>query len=256
MMQQITDQAQAALQKDPQHPEKVAEQYHMQVVKADNITPGKPLPEIGTNADFDQSITGLQAGQVSQPVALPGNKLAMAVVTGVTPARPSTFEEAKSQIRDNLASSKLKSIEQKHATELFDKAKADGGELAKAAKSMGLEVKTSDAFTRAGAIEGLGSGAYFQAAFTQPDGSLISPLAMPDGTWVVAKVAAHVPADMGALAAQRAQVRDDIKSQRARERATLFDAGVRDELKREGKLKYHQDVVNQLMNQYLSTSGS
>jgi hypothetical protein len=61
---------------------------------------------------------------------------------------------------------------------------------------------------------------------------------------------------MGALAAQRAQVRDDIKSQRARERATLFDAGVRDELKREGKLKYHQDVVNQLMNQYLSTSGS
>ncbi len=55
--------------------------------------PGQPLPEIGTNSDFDQSIAGFKQGQVSQPVALPGNKLALAVVTAVTPARPSTLDE-------------------------------------------------------------------------------------------------------------------------------------------------------------------
>ena len=38
---------------------------------------------------------------------------------------------------------------QKHAKELIEKAKAMGGDLAKAAKSMGLEVKTSDEFDRA-----------------------------------------------------------------------------------------------------------
>jgi len=254
LMEQISDQAPVALQKDPLHPEKVAEQFHMQLVKAQGAAPGKPLPEIGTNADFDQSIAALKVGQASQPVALPGNKLAMAVVTAVTPARPSTLDEVKNQVRDTLAASKLKSVVDRHAHELYDKAKA-GGDLAKVAKSMGLDAKTSDEFTRTGAVEGLGSANYLQPGFSQPDGSVFGPVGLPDGSWVVAKVLTHVPADMSKLPEQRATVRDEIKSQRARERASLFDAGVRDELKREGKLKYHQDVIDQLMNQYRS-SGS
>lgn len=254
LMQQISDQAQAALQKDPQHPEKVAEQFHMQLVKADGAAPGKPLPQIGVNNDFDQSLTGLQTGQVSQPVALPGDKLAMAVVTGVIPAKPATLDEVQSQLHDAIAASKLKSIEEKHARELLDKAKAEGGDLAKAAKAMGLEVKTSDEFTRSGAIEGVGSANYFQNAFTQADGSMVGPVGMADGSWIIAKVVAHVPADMSQLPAQRASIRDDIKSQRARDRAVLFDAGVRDQLKRDGKLKYHQDVIDQLMLTYRNNS--
>jgi hypothetical protein len=61
---------------------------------------------------------------------------------------------------------------------------------------------------------------------------------------------------MSKLAEQRPGIRDDIKSQRARERAQLFDLGVRDALKKEGKLKYHQDVIDQLMNQYRTPAGS
>ena len=256
LMQQISDQAQSALQKDPLHPEKVAEQFHMQLVKADGAAAGKALPEIGTNADFDQSLIGLQTGQVSQPVALPGNKLAIAVVTAVQPARPSTLQEVESQVRDTLTATKQKQVVEKHARELYDKAKADGGDLAKAAKSMGLEVKTSEDFARSGAVEGLGAAGYFQAGFSQPVGSLVGPLGVADGAWVVAKVLSHTPADMSKLAEQRATIRDDIKSQRARERAELFDLGVRDELKQEGKLKYHQDVIDQLMTQYRTPAGS
>ena len=254
MMQQIADQAQTALQKDPAHPEKVADQFHMQLVKADNVAPGNPIPEIGTNADFDQSLTGLQAAQVSQPVALPGNKLALAVVTAVQPSRPSTFQEAQTQARDALTAIKLKQVVEKHARELVDKAKADGGDLAKAAKSMGLEMKTSDEFTRTGAIEGLGTAGYFGDGFSKPVGTVIGPFGTPDGSWVAAKVAAHIPADMSKLADQRPTLRDDIKSQRARERAELFDLGVRDELKKQGKLKYHQDVIDQLVRQYQTGS--
>jgi peptidyl-prolyl cis-trans isomerase D len=191
-------------------------------------------------------------GQVSQPVALPGNKLALALVTGVTPSRPSTFEEVKSQIRDTVVGNRLKSLTEKHARELFDKAKASG-DLAKTAKSMGLDAKKSDDFTRTGAIEGLGSATYFTPAFSQPDGAVVEPFGMPDGAWVVARVVSHTPADMSKLDQDRATIRDEIKSQRARERAALFDAGLREELKRQGKLKYHQDVINQLMNQYHTT---
>jgi len=255
IMSQISDQAQSALQKDPAHPGAVAAQLHMQVVTAEGVAPGKPVPEIGTNADFDQSITSLKVGQVSQPVALPGNKLALALVTGVTPSRPSTFEEVKSRIRDTVTANRLKIFTEKHARELYDRAKA-AGELSKTAKSVGLEAKTSDDFARAGAIEGLGAASYFTPAFSQPAGAVIEPFALPDGTWVVARVVSHTPADLSKLDQQRAAIRDEIKGQRARERATLFDAGLRDELKRQGKLKYHQDVIDQLMNQYRTSSGS
>ena len=139
---------------------------------------------------------------------------------------------------------------------MYDKAKAEGGDLAKAAKSMGFEVKTPDEFTRTGAIEGLGSAGPFQAGFSQPDGTIMQPIGQPDGSWIVAKVLAHTPADMSKLAAQRATIRDEIKSDRARERAQLFDLGVREQLKADGKLKYHQDVIDQLMNQYRTPAGS
>ena len=249
IVQQISDKAQAALQKDPLHPDEIAAQFHMQVVRADGVRAGQPLPEIGTNNDFDQSIATLKQGQVSQPVALPGNKLALAVVTGVIPSRPNTLAEVESQVRESIVQSRLAAAVQTHAKELADKAKANGGDLAAAAASMGLEVKTSEEFNRAGAVEGVGPASYVQQGFSLPDGSVFGPVGTPQGS-VVAKVVAHVPADMSQLAQNVTTIRDEIKSQRARDRNTLFESGVRDALRKRGKLKYHQDVINRLVAQY------
>jgi len=248
IMQQISDQAATALQKDPLHPEAVAAQFHMQVVRAEGARPGQPLPEIGTNSDFDQSLVGLKTGQVSQPVALPGNKLALAVVTAVIPPRPNTLAEVESQVRDAIVQSRLAAAVQKHAKELADKAKATG-DLAAAAKSMGIEVKTTDEFTRAGSVEGIGPASYVHEGFTLPVGAVFGPLGTPQGS-VVAKVIEHVPADMSQLDAERTKIRDQIKSQRARDRNTLFEAGVREALRQQGKLKYHEDVIKRLVAQY------
>jgi hypothetical protein len=69
---------------------------------------------------------------------------------------------------------------------------------------------------------------------------------------VVAKVIAHIPADMSGLAAQRAQVRDDIKRQKAKDRDSLFESGVVTELERQGKVKIHKDVIDRLVSSYAS----
>ena len=249
IVQQISDKAQAVLQKDPLHPDEVAAQFHMQVVRADGARPGQPLPEIGTNTDFDQSIVGLKQGQVSQPVGLPGNKLALAVVTGVIPARPNTLAEVENQVRETIVQSRLAAAVKDHAKELADKAKANGGDLAAAAKSMGLEVKISEEFNRAGAVEGVGPASYVHEGFSLPDGAVFGPLGTPQGS-VVAKVIAHVPADMSQLAEKRTSIRDEIKSQRARDRNTLFETGVREALRKQGKLKYHEDVIKRLVAQF------
>ena len=248
LMEQISDKAQAMLQKDPAHPEKVAADLNMQLVKADNVEAGKPVPEIGPSPDFEQAISGLKKGEVTPAVAIAGDKVVVAEVTDVIPSRPATLDEVKDQVRNAIVQNRLAVLVQNHAKEFVDKAKSTG-DFAKAAKSMGLDAETSETFNRSGSVKDVGSASYLQDAFTRPDGSIIGPIATPDGT-VIAKVVEHIQPDMSKLAAERSTIRDELKSQKARDRNSLFEAGVRDELARQGKIKIYQDVVNRLITNY------
>jgi peptidyl-prolyl cis-trans isomerase D len=249
LMQQASDKAQSALQKDPAHPEKVAADYNMQVVRVDNYSAGTPVAELGPSADFDQAVAALKKGEVSQAVSA-GTKVALAIVNDVIPAHPSSFEEVQSQIRDLIVQNRSIAALQKHANELIEKARAMGGDLAKAAKSMGLDTKTSNDVDRAGNIEGIGMASYVSEGFSKPEGTVFGPMGVPDGGTIVAKVISHGGADLSQLAAQRNIIRDEIKAQRTRERNTLFETGVKDMLIKQGKIKIHQDVINRLIGNY------
>jgi peptidyl-prolyl cis-trans isomerase D len=248
VMQDLPDRLQTALKKDP--PAKVASDMNLAPpVTVENVSAGDPIPDVGVNKDFEQSLAGLQKGAVSQPVALPPNRIVMAVVTKVTPTHPASLEEAQGRIRQMLESQKLQQLVTKRANELVAKAQAMNGDLEKAAKSRGLEVKSPDAFSRQGAVEGLGQAGFVGQAFDKPERAIFGPLPLSDGQ-VVGKVISHLPADMSQFEAQRIGLRDELKSKKARERVDLFDAGLREQLIKEGKVKIYQDVVNRLVASY------
>jgi peptidyl-prolyl cis-trans isomerase D len=248
-MQDIADRAQTELQHDPAHPEKVAAEFHMDLVHADGVQPGKPVPQIGTVADFDQSLAGLKKGEVSPAVALPSDRVALALVADVIPPRPSTLSEVHDQIKDTLVQNRLTIAVQKHAQELIDKTKSMGGDLEKAAKSMGLTVSTSDEVDRNGTVQGLGTATYLVSAFDKPDGFIFGPSNAGDGT-LVGKVIERVAPDMSKLAQERNTIRDQIKGEKARDRATLFEAGLRETLTKQGVIKVHQNAISSLIAQY------
>ncbi len=88
LMQLASDKAQAALQKDPTHPEKVAADYNMQVMQRGQLHRlACPWRSWAPAPDFDPAVSSLKKGEVSQPVTA-GNKLAIAVVNDVIPAAP------------------------------------------------------------------------------------------------------------------------------------------------------------------------
>ena len=248
-MNRISDTAQAALQKDPAHPEKAAADLNMQLVRVDGYAAGQNVKEIGPSPDFDQAVATLKKGEASQLLGLVANKVALVLVTDVVPSQPQTFEEVQNQIRDAIVQNRLAVAVQNHARELVEKAKSMGGDLAKAAKTMGLEVKTSGEIDRSGTVEGLGSAAYVQEGFSRPDGTVFGPISTPDAT-VAAKVLQHVDPDLSKLPEQRVALRDEIKSQKARDRNSLFETGLRDALVKQGKIKIHQDVINRLLASY------
>ena len=250
MIQDLIDKSQAALKANPQDPDKVARDLNLPTpMKVDSIAPGDPIPGIGVNRDFEQSIMGLQKNEVSQPVAVPPNRVLMAAVTNVIPTHPATFEEAQNRIRVTLERQKLDQLVAKRADELVTKANSTGGDLEKAAKFLGLELKTPPEFDRAGAVEGLGPASSINDAFTRPSGSVFGPVPV-QGNRIVVKVVSHVPADMSELAAQRSAIRDELKSKIAVERYQLFEVGVREQLIKDGKVKIHQDVINRLIANY------
>jgi peptidyl-prolyl cis-trans isomerase D len=249
LVQQASDKAQQAWQKDPAHPEKVAADFNMQIAHFDGFGSGSTVPEIGANADFEQAVIGLKKGEISQPVTA-GNKVVLAMVNEIVPAHPAKVEDVQAQIKEAIATRRSESVLRKHAEELIEKAKSMDGDLAKAAKAMGLEVKTSPDVDRAGNIDGLGSVSYVAEGFSRPVGSIFGPVPTADRSLVVAKVLAHVAPDMSLLAAQRSTIRDEIKSQRARDRDMLFEAGVKDMLVKEGKIKIHQPAIDRLLATY------
>jgi peptidyl-prolyl cis-trans isomerase D len=249
-MQSIADQTIAQLRKDPLHPEKAAQVAGTQVMRADNIQAGDPVPGIGTSKEFDDGMAVLRKGEITQgPIVLQNGKAVIATVTDVQPAHASTFEEAKADARNKASQEKLDRLLDQKANELVAKAKSMDNDLEKAAKSLGIEIKTSPDVDRNGAIESVGAASGLPDAFTRPVGSLLGPVQVSGGK-VVAKVIAKSAANLSELTAQASAIRDEIRQQRSRDRAQMFQDGLRDRLKADGKLKIHQDVINRIVQSY------
>lgn len=251
-MQALSDKAIAELRKDPLHPEKAAAALGPAASfdQANNVQTGDPVPGVGVSKEFNDAIASMRKGEVTPgPVVLGNKKVVVASITDLQPPHQATFDEAKNDVRNKVSQQKLQKILAQKAQELYSKAQADGGDLAKAAKEMGLEVKTTGDLDRNGNIEGLGVVSTFPDAFTKPANSLIGPVSAGGGE-AVAKIVSKTPADMAQFAAQQASIRDELKQQKARDRVQLFEDGLRKRLEAEGKLKIHQDVLSRIIQNY------
>jgi peptidyl-prolyl cis-trans isomerase D len=247
-MQVLSDQARAALQKDPRGAERIARELGIDFVRVPPAAAGDPIPQIGRSRELEEALLPLRAGEVTPVVQVAGNKLVVAAVTEVIPPRQAELAEVEEQIRQRLAEDKVRQLVEQKARELLEKAKASG-DLQKAARQMGLEWKKTQPFARTGAADGLGSAAYLERAFTGRPGEIFGPVAVEDKRFVC-KILEQLPADLGQLAAQRDAIIESLKSQKARERNELFEQSVRDRLISEGKVKIHQDVINRLVANY------
>jgi peptidyl-prolyl cis-trans isomerase D len=253
-LQNLADKAVAELHKDPLHPEKAAEALGTTVIRVDNFQAGDPIPGIGVSKEIGDAVVPLRKGEMTAgPIVLPGNKVAVASVTDYQPAHQASLEEAKADVRNKASQDKLQEILNKKAAELLARAQAMGGDLGKAAKEMGIEVKTSADVDRSAAIEGVGSASSLPDAFTKPVGSLIGPVSVPGGR-VVAKIDAQIPADLSALPAQSAVLREQLKQQKIKDRTAMFEDGLKKRLEEQGKLKIHQEVITRLVQSYTTRS--
>jgi peptidyl-prolyl cis-trans isomerase D len=248
-MQSLADKAVAELRKT-KNADQVAQSLGLAAIHADNVQAGDPLPLLGPSKDFDQAVASLRKGEVtSGPVSLANGKAVIAVVTDSQPGHAASFDEAKADAKAKASKEKLDKLLVTKAQELVSKTQALGGDIEKAAKELKIDLKTSTDVDRQGAVESVGTASTIPDAFSKPVGAILGPQSVSGGQ-MVAKIISKTPANLADLPAQMASIRDELKQQKQRDRAQLFQEGLKSRLTTDGKVKIHQDVISRIVQSY------
>jgi peptidyl-prolyl cis-trans isomerase D len=244
MMQTTADNVHDALAKAPGSAAEVAKKFGVEIATVTNATAGSPVPTLGSVPEVDNALAQMKPNDVSPVLTLPANRLVVAVLTERTPARPATFDEVESKVRDRLLTEKTDAVAKSKAVDAAEKLRA-GADMEKVAKEYKLEVTSPAEFGRSDSVEGLGQANYVKDAFTKPVGTVVGPIEVLNRN-IVYKVAAKTQPDMTAFAAERETIRGTIRQQKANERLSLFMDSVTSKLTAEGKLKVNKELILKL----------
>jgi peptidyl-prolyl cis-trans isomerase D len=250
-MQSSIEQARAALTKNPTGAAAIAQQFGLTHVHADKQDPRESVPELGTSQQVIAAVAPLQKNQVSEVFQIGENKLAVAAVTDVVPPQPASYAEVESQIRKQLTDQRANEAVNKATQEATQKMLTANGDLARIAKELGLEVKSTKPFGAEQTIEGLGPSTYIQDAFAKPVGGSVGPTTI-DGKVVLAKVVEKIVADPAKLAASRDDIIGNLKKKKAQERRELFEDGLIAQLVKQKKVKKFPEAIQRLSSTYKS----
>ena len=249
-VQSLADQARAALAKAPADCQKIAVQLGIACSSFDGVVKGAPIPGIGTDKDVTAAINELKAGEVSQVLPVGQTRMVVVTVRRTIPSGPAQYADVQGSLRENYINVRAGELTRANSQKAADIAKKTG-DLDAAAKATGATAKNSDPFTRTGAAEGLGPAEYLHEAFSSPIGTVIGPLPMLDGQAIV-KVTGKTPADPVQFAAQREKIVQELREQHAQRDNQLFEDSVMTKLINEGKLKYHKEVMDRILERQRS----
>lgn len=250
LMESLADQAVAELNKAPQRAAEIAARLDLTLIKVDKAGAGQLIPGLAAGGQqVYEAVASLQPGRVTPPVQVESNRLAVAVLREVFPARQAELAEVEGQVREQLIARQVQELLEQRAREIMERARAAGGDLRKVAQASGFEFKTTQEFGPDGAADGIGPGTTVIEGFVKQVGELFGPVAAADQRFIC-KVAARTDPDLSKLAQERQAILTELKGRKARERSELFIDSIRTRLIREGKVKINDEVVRRLASAY------
>src|SRR5579859_2618172 len=232
----IADQLSSAVRKSNLTPlADLVRDYHLAVSQTRPVAVTDPLLEFGNNSrDVNEAIFRLRQGEVSQPIRTDRGYVVLSLKQ-ILPAHQGTLEEVRDKVVTALKQDKSVEMARSKADELSKRAKA-GEKFDAAAKTLGLDPKTSEEFSRAGNIAGVASGKQVSAAFNMKVGDISAPAAI--GTsWLVYKLDAKTQANMADLEKQKKDLTDQVLNEKKSLAYEAFRTGLEERLKQEGKLR-------------------
>jgi len=240
----ISNQMAATVRQSNRQPlEELAKKFNLALGEAPPASATDPIGELGSTPDLHQTLSQLRPGELSTPLQVPQGFVIL-TVKDIQPAHQGTLAEVRDRVLADYQQDQSTELARTKANELAKLAQA-GTPFDKAAKSLGLAVKTSESFSRTSTIPDLGSGRQVDAAFGMPVGQA-SPAAQVGGNWLVYRVVGHQPVNPAEFATQLDQIRQQLLQSKQAAAFDAFRTALEDRLKKEGKLVINADAMKRL----------
>jgi len=161
-----------------------------------------------------------------------GEGYAIFQVAGVTAAHAPNFTDIKSHVLDDFRDEQLPTLLNQKLLELAAKTKANGGDLAKAAKEEGATVKSSDLVGQTGQVPEFGNvGQVAPQLFDMKVGDISGPL-HAERNGVVARIVDKQEPGADEIAKNFDATRDQMLERRREDAFNVFVGTVSDEYKK------------------------
>ncbi|MCA1650569.1 MAG: peptidyl-prolyl cis-trans isomerase [Acidobacteria bacterium] len=188
----------------------------------------EPIAGIGMAPAVAERAFELKENEVSDAIRTPQG-FAFIVVTGTQPAKVPTLDEVKARVREDVLKTKAVDVARQKAASLAAQLKSSDFDAA--AKSAGLEVKTTDLIARGAPIAEAGvSPAVDAIAFTLPAGGVSDPIVTDNGA-VVVKVLEKKDVTPAEVSSERTQLREELLNERRNRFYASYMAKARERMK-------------------------
>jgi peptidyl-prolyl cis-trans isomerase D len=211
----------------------------------------EPITGIGMAPAVAERAFELKDGEVSDAIRTPQG-FAFVTVTGHQDSYVPKLDEVKAKVRDEVLKKKAIDVARQRAAAVDAQMKS--GDFNAAAKSAGLEVKTTDLIARGATIADVGvSPAIDAAAFALPAGGVSDPIVTDTGA-VIVKVLEKADANTkpavaskDAPAAQPPATIDSVRTDLLTERRNRFYAAYMSKARERMKVNINREVIAQLV---------
>jgi peptidyl-prolyl cis-trans isomerase D len=212
----------------------LAKQYHLTVSETRPVSATDPLLELADSKEAKNAIFQLRIGELNPPVRTDRGYVVLSVKS-ILSAHQGSLEEVRDRLITDLKREKSTEIAKSKAEELIRRVKA-GEKFEAAARSLGLEPKTSDLIARDGSIPGAASAKQVSAAFNLKAGDVAAPLSLGQN-WLVYRVAEKSEANPADFEKQKKQLTEELLQSKRSLAFEAFQKALDNRLKQEGKLK-------------------
>jgi peptidyl-prolyl cis-trans isomerase D len=223
--------------------DELAKKFNLMTGEAKLVEANQPLPEAGNSPAVLDNVFRLRVGDLSAPLRTDRGYVVL-TIKEIQTAHPASLGEVRDRVLADYRHEKAVDLAKTRAEELGKRVKS-GENFASAAKALGFEVKTSDAFSRTGSIPEAGSAKQFSAAFKLPVGQAGDPVFL-GSNWVVYRVAQHDPINEEEFAKQKTAIETQALQTKRQAAYELFRSTLETRLRQEGKLHINQENLKRL----------
>ena len=214
--------------------EDLAKKFHLKFGQTQPLEANQPVVEVGNSPELTETIFRLRPGDNSAPIHTDKGYVVISVKED-QPAHPATLAEVHDKVLADYRRDKAADMAERKARDLAKQAKS-GEDLAKAAKALGLETKTSDLFSRTGSVGDLGGAAQLGPAFDMSVGQTSDAVSL-GATWAVYRVLERQPANQADLEKQRQDIQQQLLDARRTMAFEAFRTALDTRIRQQGKLK-------------------